>query len=257
MIPPVSPCGLVVERMRSAYTTRVRFYADTDADTEVTWYRVPDGTPCLPLATLFGSANWEQPNGPRSGMAFGYVGQGEQLSADRPWRNGSAPFGPGTPPGHFCGTPEQWLGDLVLSRDGTAPVDGAGRPLCCGFVPPPPADPCPNCSGSSRASYLVTCAVPISAAHAVARLGGLQRVDRVTGFPCLWRGPLNVPTPAIQWQISVSAGSLLDVGYRRGATLNALASNIPWDCASPITVPLTSDPAKGTFPPSLLLEPLA
>lgn len=102
-------------RMRG-YETDVRFFADSDQVTRIHWYRVPKDRPCLPVASFVQNSDWTNFNGPRATIFKGEAPytQGEQW-VDRPAVN--RPPLPGEKfSGHFCGTPQQWSGDLLLSR---------------------------------------------------------------------------------------------------------------------------------------------
>lgn len=113
--------------MRRTYRTQVQFYADDPALTEVEWVFVPTDRPTLPVPSFVVSADWDQPNGPRSNVPPGYYGQqGEHLGSTRgfvhtvplPWEAFN---------GHFCGTPSQWAGGLLIGNPADHGVAG-----CCG-----------------------------------------------------------------------------------------------------------------------------
>jgi len=257
VIPPVSPCGLAVDRLRACYEQDVKFYKDSDELTRIRWYWVDDA-PFLPVPTIFGSYVWEDDNGPRSGMNRGTVFQGEQVSSEAVYASGAAPFPAGVPLGRYCGTPSQWLGDLELARDGEATTDGEGRPTCCGAIPPPPADACANGTRETAESYLITCPVPISGAVPIAALGGFHQVQRDSGsgLPCSWLGsPVTFVPPILRWRITISAVDFLRVGFMQGGTFRVLATVADWDSTLPIDIPITST-FGGTWPPTLTLEPL-
>lgn len=112
--------------MRVGYTTRVRFFADSDQTTLVHWYLVPKDRPCLPVASFVQDADWANDNGFRPIILKGEppFTQGEQW-ADRPYTAKPArPFEKYT--GHYCGTGEQWAGKLSIDN----PAD-LGSYGCC------------------------------------------------------------------------------------------------------------------------------
>jgi hypothetical protein len=123
--------------MRAGYTTRMRFYRDTQDATEIVWYRVPDDRPFLDVPTIFASWEWVEQNRPGD-RTPGTVGLGEQLTADR--------IRPARPNVRrtiyrdvYCGTADEWL------RGGGLPVAPPvlyddGFPHCCG----PPQVPFPS-----------------------------------------------------------------------------------------------------------------
>ncbi len=126
----MSPCGLPVDLLRAGYTTRMRFWRDSDTTVSVRWYRVPRERPFLPFATPFVSAQWFTDD-TLKGEFPGTVFQGEDLFAERPFSPGLEPYPPGVPAGHVCGSADQWGGDLLIGRDPGLPQSISGEPLCC------------------------------------------------------------------------------------------------------------------------------
>ena len=122
-MPPVSPCGMQVDRLRSCYTTTARFFKDSLDTTTIRWYFV-DNVPPIPFVHGFGSRNWEAYEGVWDNTL------GEVCGADRPWANGSR-VGDGIPD-HVCGRVDQWQ-DGCLRADAIPPgsIDATGTPLCC------------------------------------------------------------------------------------------------------------------------------
>jgi hypothetical protein len=108
------------------YKTDCRFFADSDETLKLHWYRVPKDRPCLPFASFVEDSDWNNNNGPRATIFKGISPdeQGEQWT-DRP-ADRQAPSPDSTFTGHFCGTAEQWSGDLEALR----PED-IGSLLCC------------------------------------------------------------------------------------------------------------------------------
>ena len=108
----------------------MKFFTDSDVLIPVKWYFT--NRPMLPIQHSFGNRYWSAEGG-------SFVdGVGEDCSSPRPWRNGSRPVEAGVmgvP--HYCGTPEQWLGRMVLA-DAHMP-DALGRDPCCRPPPPLPA----------------------------------------------------------------------------------------------------------------------
>jgi hypothetical protein len=114
--------------VRSNYYAPVKFFADTDLTTLVHWYIVPRSRKVLPEISFVAHEPWHDDNGPASGMEVG----------NPPWRQGTGyvrRFG-GAPQthgatsgytGHYCGSSQQWQGDLQVGR----PSD-RGDDSCCG-----------------------------------------------------------------------------------------------------------------------------
>jgi len=130
VIPPVSPCGQIVDLVRSCYSANVQFYADVPSTTRIVWYFVPPTRPVAP-PTIYSSYNWD--DGPTfydPGVVRGTIGQGEKQDNFRPWYNGQA-FDQEPGGDHVCGTPAQFLGFLTLGADGQGSLTPAGWPSCC------------------------------------------------------------------------------------------------------------------------------
>lgn len=251
-MPPVSPCGLAVDLLRTCYTQQVRFYKDTDELTTIRWYFTD--APPLPVPTIYSSYVWDDDNGPRGGMHRGTVFQGEQLESLPVWNNGLNPPVAGNPPGHYCGTPEQWLGELEMSEHGEAATD-EGRPTCCGSVPVVPLT-CENSTNPTAQTYTISCAVPVSGSRPVAALGGAHQVERDSSpTPCSWTGlPVTFVPPILRWRVTVTATNFLRVGFLDGATFRVLGTVADWVSDQPVQVDITT-PFGGTWPPSLDLTP--
>lgn len=85
-----------VARVCGVYAAK--FYRDDDRVQNIRYYRVPNGTPALPVPTLFGHPNWIMNNDefePDEGTAGVFQGQVSYSKGQRPalW----------SPDGHYCG----------------------------------------------------------------------------------------------------------------------------------------------------------
>lgn len=116
--------------LRSCYRTKVQFFKDSNATTDVQWFFTD--LPQIPFPTLFGSRNWDADNGewlPTLGEVPGEL---------RLWKNGRRPGQ--FPGGHVCGTADQWLnGCLLADRLHDADLEPDGVPKCCWEGKKPPA----------------------------------------------------------------------------------------------------------------------
>jgi hypothetical protein len=107
----IDPGGLIVDCLRSCYSTKVRFFPNDPTQTDVIWYFVPEDRPFLPFASAFASRNYDDertdwPDGKQQPPAGDGTEVGEVLGAPRPWRDGSDPIHyPGT---HVLGTAQQF-----------------------------------------------------------------------------------------------------------------------------------------------------
>lgn len=104
----------------------------------IRWYRVERDVPWVPQ-TLFSSWEWDGDEvEDRSLRNTGTTFQGEDVTSFPRWDNGNPPALPlrQVP----CGTPAQWLGDLLVDRDPPLPVNDTGVPSCCA-VPFPAGQP--------------------------------------------------------------------------------------------------------------------
>lgn len=114
------------------YFTKARFFRDSGEWTTIHWYAVPKDRPCLPVASFLEDSDWTNNNGPRATIYKGVAPdiQGEQW-ADRPASR--VPPLPGEAfTGHYCGTPEQWSGDLRTDRPEDIGVYGCCNPGALG-----------------------------------------------------------------------------------------------------------------------------
>jgi hypothetical protein len=136
----------VVDFLRSAYRTRVRFFSESEELTEVQWYFCKAGAAELPLLTPFRSLNWD----------IDYLGGlgplGEVRGEARPWVNGSQVGN--SLASNFCGTADQWHEGQPNPPSDPVPVDSTGTLLCCdraGIVPPPFVTDCALCPAPGAA----------------------------------------------------------------------------------------------------------
>lgn len=131
---PLSACGRVVDYLRSAYRTRMRFGDDPESERSVRWQFVPEGTPVLDRPTVFGSIQW--------GAREPTSGPGEVVGAPRSYDRGVPlpwPYGAGP-----CGTDQQWAEGFGSGSLPELPLGPDGVPLCCGSMPPVPVVVCPD-----------------------------------------------------------------------------------------------------------------
>lgn len=130
-MPDFSPCGLVVQNLRSCYETDARPFRDDETVIRLRWYFVPDGTPQLPFGTIFTSLAWlDEPEGDSE--------IGEVPGADRQWTNGDIPS-PALPGDHPCGTADDFAQGGLIGNAGILTA-GLGTPICC-FTPAELANP--------------------------------------------------------------------------------------------------------------------
>lgn len=91
---------MIVDLVRSCYTTKVKAFTDCDFETEIYWYFCEPGAKPFPEMHRFASLNNASQN-------LIDTRPGEVLGAPRPWRDGSAPrFALGD---HFCGPLEYFV----------------------------------------------------------------------------------------------------------------------------------------------------
>lgn len=252
MIPGVSPCGLAVSSIRSCYDTVMRFDPNSDVETPVSWYFVPEDTPYIPYMTPFRSWN----NVPEWLKGSDHLG--EVLGAPRTWRDGSEPIPTRNelPP---CGTADQWYNGVVMPPVPPTPVNVYGGPACC----PLPDSPflhlgCVNCPGGAWDVYTLV-------------VGGIAPTDPLFGAQgqwavtydgsCEWLGPfMTLPNsggipPLYRWEVTVRPNGVL-VSLEHFATdVNLFGTVLPWDCLSPVVVPRTAFGPPWSPPPSVQLFP--
>jgi len=112
-----------VDLARACYRTKCRFFKDSDVETEIEWYFVPDGTPFLPFSHVIGCDNWQSDK-------FNWRGPGEVDFSPRPFVQGSTK--PSALARNVCGSAEEWAEGLNWPATGP-PVeyDPFGIPTCC------------------------------------------------------------------------------------------------------------------------------
>lgn len=130
----------------------MRFY-DTDDETEIFWYEVPEDRPFVPFAHPFHSWEWEEPN-PPGRRTPGTFGLGEQIMSDRSYRRVPVPR-PNVFLGTICGTAADWQngGGLPLVPPDPFPD---GFPSCCGAVPTFPFPNGHSCELSHKLAVLTS-----------------------------------------------------------------------------------------------------
>jgi hypothetical protein len=120
--PPIDPNGCAIDVQTFGHRRRVKFWRDADTLVWMRWYRVPYGTPVLPIPHTFmfltGVAGYQQ-TGPFAGEA-GVDPDGER------YYSGARPIG-FAPDGSYVGTSEQWLRGSLTAL----PVDLTGQTLAC------------------------------------------------------------------------------------------------------------------------------
>lgn len=112
-----------MDTLRSCYSTKMRFFVDSDQEVDVQWYWASPGAKVFPGPHLFASGNWET-------LKFGWQGPGEVEGAPRIWNNGRTPIDrPGT----------QYAGPLEGFTEGTVfpgvSVGGQDDGQCTGCSP--------------------------------------------------------------------------------------------------------------------------
>lgn len=119
---------MVMDLLRSCYSTKMRFFADSDQEIDVRWFWADEDAQIFPEHTRFGSGNWaDEP--------FHWNGAGEVLGAPRPWNDG-APID-GLVGDHYCGP-------LATYQNGGTfpgvPLEGLanGKCACCAPLDEPP-----------------------------------------------------------------------------------------------------------------------
>jgi len=132
----LNPCGLIMDYLRSCYTTEMVF-RDGDSAVEVEWYWTDPGAKCFPGWSRFSSGNWSSRD-----QVAGDLGE---QPGPKPWRNGSKPANGWTGDLNAVACAklkESWWQYGIPTGEDTGPLDTEGRPLCCVDGPPPPDDPC-------------------------------------------------------------------------------------------------------------------
>lgn len=125
--------------LRRPYTTRCRFFNDSEEETTIRWYRADPNAPTLPYTSAINSLQWRTHPWRASGV-------GEVYGSPTPYDSSASV--PAYPGGHICGTEQQHshgaeynplLFPIVYSASGlpvccypTAPIDAVGGVLLGG-----------------------------------------------------------------------------------------------------------------------------
>lgn len=91
----------------------MQFFKDSTDTTRIHWYPVPHDRPFLPVPSFVANAYWTNDQGPRPPNFVGNPpGEQGERWADRPFDKRQPPQPWEQFTGHYCGTPEQWAGEL-------------------------------------------------------------------------------------------------------------------------------------------------
>jgi hypothetical protein len=119
---------MVVDVLRSAYTTRCRFFRNSPIQATIRWYRCQPGAQVMPGVHAFGSRNWLTDHSTSFDI-------GEVAGAPRPWDRGvTIPGATGT---HRCGTADEWRNGVVYPPAHLSEHDANGLSTCCPGAGPP------------------------------------------------------------------------------------------------------------------------
>jgi hypothetical protein len=119
---------MVMDWLRSAYSTKARFIKDDPTQWDIIWYRCADGALPFPQRHVFTSLNWGNRKADMPGV-------GEVGGVPRPWRAGANP-GVGGEGITFCGSVTDFWEGMASPLADPRPTLPDGLPACCG---PPPA----------------------------------------------------------------------------------------------------------------------
>lgn len=118
----MSPCGRIVDVLRSCYRADMQPYRDSNGKKRVVWYFVGPDNPPMPWASAFTSRVYDRKDEPPLPI-------GEQY-APVPWRGGLPPYNPPGP--GLCGTREQWENGCHTSDPIPDNYPDSHVPICCG-----------------------------------------------------------------------------------------------------------------------------
>lgn len=100
----MSPCGMVMDYLRTFYTTDVRISIDPEVIVKVRWYKAPEGALIFPTSHAFGSSVWETNAREYPSPSIG------EIDLSRKWDKGVPP--PGVT-GQGTQTPLSWFQDGI------------------------------------------------------------------------------------------------------------------------------------------------
>ena len=123
---------MVMDYLRSCYTTKCRFFADSDTEVSIRWYWCKPEALVFPHYSRFGSGNW-------ASDPYNWPGPGEVEGALRPYSKGETPaWADGQ---KYCGSREEFASGLIAASGRRVGYRADGAPCCCvGLV-------CPNILG--------------------------------------------------------------------------------------------------------------
>lgn len=209
---PISPCGSVMDFLRSGYSTSMYSFAPDGSMIPFTarWYRAPAGAVELGERHQYASANYHQ--------GVDYPEQvGEILGAPRPWSNGRTP--PSLAADNHCGGAAEWVGQLTRL---TVPLPSHpdGQPLCCHELVA-----CSHCIGGyGQASYRV---------HAIGGTGDFAAFNGDWICPniaaCFWE--FVSPTIDVSIQVATTFVTIELTHIGTGVAVGNVSTGA-WDCRS-------------------------
>jgi len=231
----MNPCGLVMDWLRSAYSTTMRF-RDGDDPIAVRWYRADEGANAFPAFHAFQSQNWDDRQPTATGL-------GEQ-PGPRPWRSGVKPgngyIGDDLSAGCAAAIPDWWENGIPEGED-FGPYDEDGVPICC--------TGCEACSGMEMPAELAMVVAPASGecpcwgASGAITMTYNAAICKYTGSlsACGYVMDITATPPAIdggQWSIAVEWGPWSASGLGTAGTCDPPYSE--WVLTGPASIPCTS-----------------
>ncbi len=131
----MSPCGKIVDYLRSCYSTKFRFFPDDlTRESEVTWYRPAPGAQLLGYYNRFSSSVYSKPMSPAEDPQVGEI-----IGEPHVWYNGAALSS--FPGDHSCTNAIKWVegspgpgADFDETTCCTVPAVCAGALLCDTFT---------------------------------------------------------------------------------------------------------------------------
>lgn len=122
---PYNPCGAIVDWSRFRYTTRCRFFADSDIQTDIVWYPAAEDARVLPYDSAIFNREWDRDgNLPLQGEGVGEV-------SDAPRRINHFPTPFGANGSHQCGTESDFAEGAIYDPDVHVEYRSDGLPKCC------------------------------------------------------------------------------------------------------------------------------